>query len=100
MKRPAERDTSAESDGGLAERPDSARLLDPSSLPGYLRSCGVAPDGPEIIVTALSGGISNVVLRADWSGGGVVVKQSLPRLRVEADWEFDRARASSSSARA
>jgi 5-methylthioribose kinase len=67
-------------------------VLDASSLPSYLHGRGVAPDGSDILVTPLSGGISNVVLRADWSGGAVVVKQSLPRLRVEAEWEFDRAR--------
>ena len=66
--------------------------LEPSTLPAYLRNRGLAPARGEIQVKTLAGGISNIVLRADWNGGNVVVKQSLPRLRVEADWEFDRSR--------
>lgn len=58
----------------------------------YLRTRGVVPSGAAVEVRPLSGGISNVVLRADWPGGSVVVKQSLPKLRVEEDWSFDPAR--------
>jgi hypothetical protein len=32
------------------------------------------------------------VLLAEWEGGGVVVKQTHTRMRVAADWEFDRRR--------
>ncbi len=41
---------------------------------------------------ALSGGISNVVLAVRWPAGRAVLKQSLPRLRVPVEWEFDQAR--------
>ena len=42
----------------------------------------------------LGGGVSNVVVRVDFAGerDGVVVKQSLPRLRVEQEWLADQAR--------
>lgn len=40
----------------------------------------------------LSGGISNSVLCVEWPGEAVVVKQSLPMLRVEEVWEFDQRR--------
>ena len=96
MQRPAHGGSSPDRDRGSAAGPGSplgaVEILNPGSLPSYLRSRGAVPDGAEIVVTPLSGGISNVVLRAEWSGGAIVVKQSLPRLRVEADWEFDRAR--------
>jgi aminoglycoside phosphotransferase (APT) family kinase protein len=66
--------------------------LDVINLGAYLRALGIAPPDVHIKVTPLSGGISNTVLRAAWADRVIVVKQSLPRLRVEADWEFDRAR--------
>src|SRR6478672_12478410 len=53
---------------------------------------GVDVDDASLVAVELAGGISNVVLKATWNGGCVVLKQSLPRLRVAADWEFDRAR--------
>jgi aminoglycoside phosphotransferase (APT) family kinase protein len=58
----------------------------------YLRDRGVTPAGEPVRVHSLSGGISNIVLRAEWREGCAVIKQSLPKLRVEEDWEFDRAR--------
>ncbi len=66
--------------------------LEAGNLAGYLRDQGLVPSAADVAVDALSGGISNVVLRARWDDGCVVVKQSLPRLRVAADWEFDRRR--------
>jgi 5-methylthioribose kinase len=59
---------------------------------GYLRERGTVPAGAPVTITELSGGISNCVLRAEWPGGCVVVKQSRPELRVEADWPFVRSR--------
>lgn len=58
----------------------------------YLRRGGHAPPGARIDVETLAGGVSNIVLKASWDGGDVVIKQSLPHLRVEADWQFDQAR--------
>jgi 5-methylthioribose kinase len=66
--------------------------LDDANLAGYLADRGVAPPGSSVRVQALSGGVSNVVLLAEWEGGGVVVKQSLARLRVAVEWLFDRSR--------
>jgi 5-methylthioribose kinase len=66
--------------------------LDERNLGGYLRERGVAPADAAIAVRELSGGVSNVVLLAEWDGGGVVVKQSLARLRVAVEWLFDRSR--------
>ncbi len=66
--------------------------LDETNLAAYLRERGVAPAAGAVTVRALSGGVSNVVLLAEWADGGVVVKQSLARLRVAVEWLFDRSR--------
>lgn len=59
------------------------------ALAAFLVDHGVCVDDRSFAVAELSGGISNVVLRASWAGGCIVIKQSLPRLRVAADWQFD-----------
>src|SRR6476659_2276784 len=61
-------------------------------LSAYLAGQGVEADDASLVVAELSGGISNVVLKATWNGGRIVIKQPLPRLRVAADWEFYRSR--------
>lgn len=66
--------------------------FDEQNLATYLHARGVAPAQAAIAVRALDGGVSNVVLLAEWDGGGVVVKQSLARLQVAIEWRFDRAR--------
>jgi 5-methylthioribose kinase len=53
------------------------QLLDPRSEPE---------------ISEMAWGISNVVLRVDLPAGGFVLKQSLPKLRVADDWQFDRRR--------
>jgi 5-methylthioribose kinase len=66
--------------------------LGPATVERFLRTSGVLrSDGP-VAVEELGGGVSNVVLRVSWPGGCAVVKQSLPKLRVRADWPFDRRR--------
>jgi 5-methylthioribose kinase len=70
----------------------SLELVDERTAPAVLVELGVAPAGVPVEVRALSGGISNVVLAATWPDGSAVLKQSLPKLRVTADWPFDRAR--------
>lgn len=60
-----------------------------ASVGAYLRERRVIPPRAEPTVRELSGGISNTVLGVEWSGGAVVLKQSLPKLRVAVDWEFD-----------
>lgn len=49
---------------------------------------GIEPDS----VTPLSGGVSNTVLLVERGGERLVLKQSLPQLRVEAEWFCDRNR--------
>jgi 5-methylthioribose kinase len=67
-------------------------LLMSAEVTDYLRAADVLPDGVPAEVSELGGGVSNVVLRVSWPSGCVVVKQSLPKLRVPADWAFDRKR--------
>jgi 5-methylthioribose kinase len=66
--------------------------LDEVSVVSYLRERGLVPADAEAQASALSGGISNVVIRVTWDRACLVVKQSLPKLRVEADWPFNRGR--------
>lgn len=59
----------------------------------YLAGCGLITPAAARAATAqsLGGGVSNVVVRVDAPGepGGLVLKQSLPRLRVEQEWLAD-----------
>jgi 5-methylthioribose kinase len=53
----------------------------------YLRDSGRVPDGATIDVRELTGGVSNIVLRADISGHPpIVIKQCRERLRVAMEW--------------
>jgi 5-methylthioribose kinase len=61
----------------------SVELLTSSSLKPYLSELGFRRVGA---VRELSGGVSNVVLYASSSAGGLVVKQSLARLNVAEEW--------------
>lgn len=66
--------------------------LGAANLEAFLRDGGVLEaDGP-VAVEELGGAVSNVVLRVSGPDGCAVVKQSLPKLRVRADWPFDRRR--------
>ena len=51
----------------------------------------LSPEAPAQ-VTELGGGISNTVLLVEHTDGAVVLKQSLAKLRVADDWQFDRRR--------
>ncbi len=70
-------------------RPSPRPELSPNTVAAYLGARGLLPEGSPVRAQSLSGGISNIVLRVDWDGGAVVVKQSLPMLRVDAPWPFD-----------
>ena len=72
--------------------PETIELVQPQTVAAVLADLGVVPRGELVRAQALSGGISNVVLGVDWSAGRAVLKQSLPKLRVAADWTFDRSR--------
>lgn len=66
--------------------------LDPGGAAGYLVGRGLAGDGDEIVARSLGGGVSNVVLDVDTGSRRLVVKQSLPRLRVDDEWLAKRER--------
>lgn len=68
-------------------------LLSAETVGGYLVCRGlVEPDTP-VIACELGGGVSNVVLAVDAGPLRAVVKQALPRLRVEDEWLAKRERA-------
>ncbi len=69
-----------------------ARLLDDTSVVDHLRSRGLVGEGEAVRVRSLGGGVSNVVLAVDTESARFVVKQALPRLRVDAEWFADPAR--------
>ena len=63
----------------------------------YLVDRGVLTpaDGRRAVAEFLGGGVSNIVIKVDVDGAGdrgLVLKQSLPKLRVEDDWFADRKR--------
>ena len=64
-------------------QPRPVELLTSASLIQYLTNLGIRHVSD---VRELSGGVSNVVLYASSSEGGLVVKQSLPRLNVAEVW--------------
>ncbi len=68
-------------------------LLSADTVVDYVRARGLlAAAGARVSV--LGGGVSNVVLAVlPDDGPGLVVKQALPRLRVQADWRAKRERA-------
>ncbi len=66
------------------ERAAEAELLTPGSVVPYLTARGVL--GPGATAEELSGGVSNVVLRIRDDRTELIVKQSLPRLRVAEEW--------------
>jgi 5-methylthioribose kinase len=66
--------------------------LDAENAAGYLRSQGLLePDAPAS-AEVLGGGISNVLVKVITPDDCLVVKQSLPKLRVDEDWFADRER--------
>ena len=63
------------------------REIDAATAADYLRETGRIPEGAEVRVRELSGGVSNIVLRVDVSGQSpYVIKQCRERLRVAMDW--------------
>jgi 5-methylthioribose kinase len=69
--------------------------LTPGNLPSYLLSAGLSDSKDKIAVQELPGGVSNIVLQAEWVDNPTrrwVVKQSLGRLRVREEWVSDRER--------
>ena len=63
------------------------RELTAQNAAEYLRETGRVPAGASIDVRELTGGVSNIVLRADISGRPpIVIKQCRERLRVAMEW--------------
>jgi 5-methylthioribose kinase len=63
--------------------------LTPASAAGYLRDRGAIGVSEQVHIRELSGGVSNTVLlvhRPDSLGGDFVLKQALPRLKVQQEW--------------
>ena len=69
-----------------------AESLTVDGLQGYLVERGLALPESRVAVQLLGGGVSNVVLAARFDESTVVVKQSLPRLRVPDEWLAKRER--------
>lgn len=68
-------------------------IEDPTELLSYLRRNGRLKGDESVVCTPLSGGVSNRTVRVGFSGGGGwVLKQALPKLRVREDWFSDPAR--------
>ncbi|WP_165227119.1 phosphotransferase family protein [Aquisphaera insulae] len=66
------------------------RELTEDNAADYLREAGRVPEGVDIRVRELAGGVSNVVLRVDFDPAAghppIVVKQCRERLRVAMEW--------------
>lgn len=67
-------------------------LLTPDSVGPYLVGRGLIEPGSTVESAELGGGVSNVVLAVQSDDKRLVVKQSLPRLRVKDDWPAKRER--------
>lgn len=61
-------------------------LLDADTVVGYLAERGLLRTPESATAVALGGGVSNVVLSVTDCSTGMIVKQSLPRLRVRDEW--------------
>jgi tRNA A-37 threonylcarbamoyl transferase component Bud32 len=68
-------------------------LLSAASVGAYLQARKVFRKGDSMRVDELGGGVSNIVLAVSCEDTRVVVKQALPRLRVEDEWLAKRERA-------
>jgi tRNA A-37 threonylcarbamoyl transferase component Bud32 len=71
---------------------ETGDLLDDRKVVGYLRQRGLIGTN-EAKVEPLHGGVSNIVLGVSGPSCDLVLKQSLPRLRVADDWPALRSRA-------
>jgi len=74
--------------------PGGMGVLDISlaNVEGYLRDSGHIDGEQKVAYEMLGGGISNTVVKVTLARDCFVVKQSLPRLRVAQEWNFDRRR--------
>lgn len=78
----------------LARGIETQKALDierPDHLRAYLRDAGQISSDERVVLSTLAGGISNrtVLVERPEAGEAWVVKQALPKLRVEVDWFSD-----------
>lgn len=64
-------------------------VLTPTTVVGYLVARGLLESPVGVVVSELTGGVSCRVYSASAPTARVVVKQALPRLRVQAEWLAD-----------
>lgn len=62
------------------------QVIDPAAVVSYLQERELLDEEEVCSVRELSGGVSSIVISVEAPGRSFVVKRSLPRLRVEADW--------------
>ena len=74
-------------------------LLRRDGVATYLRNLGIIPPHGMAHVERLSGGVSSAVFRVESEGTAVVIKQALPKLRVNDEW-LSRVERSATEARA
>jgi 5-methylthioribose kinase len=67
--------------------------LTTQTVAAWLAACGLIPPGTPVEARELAWGVSNVVLAVEAGELRAVVKQALPRLRVEQEWLAKRERA-------
>jgi len=61
-------------------------------MPAFLRELGLAGEDEAVAVEELPGGVSSLVLKVTLGEHRWIVKQALPKLKVEADWYCDPSR--------
>jgi 5-methylthioribose kinase len=64
-------------------------VLTQDTVVRYLIARGIVPDGIDLRAESLTGGVSNDVFAVYGSGVDLVLKQALPKLRVEQEWLAD-----------
>lgn len=79
--------------GRSARAPSGNALLSVETAGAYLVSRGLLERIDPVTVAELGGGVSNVVLSVSAPSRRLVVKQALPRLRVDDEWPAKRERA-------
>jgi 5-methylthioribose kinase len=62
------------------------RPLTIEETPRYLAAAGLIEPADPVTATELGGGVSSIVILAETPRRRVIVKQALPKLRVQADW--------------
>jgi tRNA A-37 threonylcarbamoyl transferase component Bud32 len=76
----------------------SPLLLGVENAVEYLVGRGLLERGSEADASELTGGVSSTVVAVRGTAGGLVVKQALPRLRVEQEWLAGQQRAETEAA--